>query len=137
MAVDREAYDRYLNSPRWAVVRTQAFAHYGKACQACGAKERLHVHHVTYERFGGKERMADLRILCEQHHDIVHLIHRKGGTGKTLVVVTDTVIRTYKKPPLLQKKKRPSQVAWAEAQERKQRAKQNRAIMRERKRPKK
>jgi len=48
-------------------------------CQACGTqKGSLHVHHVTYVRFG-KEALTDLRGLCDTCHKKVHETHRKNG----------------------------------------------------------
>lgn len=90
--LDRDAYDRYLNSPAWAARRELAFNRYGRACQACETTEALHVHHVTYDRFGAEE-LEDLRVLCAEHHDLAHHLERAGGYE--LRAATDLVISAY------------------------------------------
>lgn len=90
---NKSRYDSYLNSAKWKAKREEAFAFYGRKCQACGAMSSLHVHHVTYET-RGRERMLDLRVLCSFCHDAVHRIHRKGNTGMSLERITDVVIRS-------------------------------------------
>jgi hypothetical protein len=45
-------------------------AHY--RCERCGAKRTLEVHHRTYERLG-RERDADLEVLCGDCHEVHHL----------------------------------------------------------------
>ena len=44
----------------------------GYRCEQCGARDRLDVHHLTYDRFGGDERMSDLRVLCRPCHNKAH-----------------------------------------------------------------
>lgn len=39
----------------------------------CLSRVRLHVHHLTYERFGGDELDSDWEVLCPSHHGIVEL----------------------------------------------------------------
>lgn len=65
-------YGRFINSPEWKAIRQRAFAKHGRKCQRCPATTRLHVHHLTYLRFGGDERMEDLAILCEACHREAH-----------------------------------------------------------------
>jgi 5-methylcytosine-specific restriction endonuclease McrA len=57
---------------------TAYWTKYGRFCKACGSKKNLHVHHVTYERFGN-ELLTDLLGLCYTCHKGVHELHRKTG----------------------------------------------------------
>lgn len=66
-------YDEYLVSDEWiriaASVKTAALG----VCQMCGeADTPLDVHHVTYERRGGRERASDLIALCHRCHFGIH-----------------------------------------------------------------
>ena len=44
----------------------------GYRCQVCNGDEKLNVHHRTYERYPGRERLADLTVLCERCHKKHH-----------------------------------------------------------------
>lgn len=65
----------YLRSEIWKAVRLKALSHYGSICRACGA-HGTDVHHKTYERWGGKELLSDLEVLCRSCHDTKHSILR-------------------------------------------------------------
>ena len=73
----KRAYTSYLASQTWHTKRTAALQRAGQRCQWIGEGERcavtvgLHVHHVTYKHFG-RERAADLLVLCRAHHEYVH-----------------------------------------------------------------
>ena len=76
-------YDAHIKSARWknicAVVRKQA----DNVCQRCGeGSARLEVHHLTYERFG-HERLADLKLLCQDCHKIEDEIREKATKIKS------------------------------------------------------
>ncbi len=64
-------YNGHLRSTYWLAMRRALFAERGKSCEWCHATAKLHVHHVTYERFG-QERPEDLVILCRDCHMRVH-----------------------------------------------------------------
>jgi hypothetical protein len=65
----RHMYRLFLQTPRWREIRTEALALGGHKCNRCAdILGPLHVHHKTYERVGGRERMADLEVLCEACH---------------------------------------------------------------------
>jgi hypothetical protein len=64
-------YSAYLESDLWARTRTLALEYHGDACCLCNAKRRVNVHHRTYDRIG-KERLADLIVLCRDCHAIYH-----------------------------------------------------------------
>lgn len=83
-----EGYTNYITSPRWFYVRTLAFKLFGKACQRCGVKRKLHVHHKTYERFAHENVETDLAILCTKCHDTYHSYY-----GSTSVTTTSDFIK--------------------------------------------
>jgi hypothetical protein len=64
-------YDFYLRSPLWQMMRQAAHDWWGSSCRTCGATDRLHVHHRTYERLGN-ELPDDLIILCADCHARIH-----------------------------------------------------------------
>ena len=71
-----ERYITYIKSPQWAAKRARYWAKYGRSCKVCGLSGDvegviLHVHHLTYERFG-RERMEDLIGLCVPCHRKAH-----------------------------------------------------------------
>jgi len=72
------AYDRFITSPEWQVIRANAVRRAGKICQACASPFRLQVHHITYKRFGGDELPEDLMVLCEPCHMAHHGIRKSG-----------------------------------------------------------
>lgn len=54
----------------WKLVSEQAKERDGQKCRICGATESLHVHHITYDRFGFEE-IDDLTTLCKDHHELI------------------------------------------------------------------
>lgn len=65
----------YLQSPVWKVKRQEALTHYGCICGRCG-EYGSDVHHKTYDRVGGNERLEDLEVLCRACHDAHHSVDR-------------------------------------------------------------
>lgn len=83
-------YKAYLSSPAWKTKRKEALERAGHRCEyeyaavvdadtgrqigtwmkRCPETTRLHVHHLTYARFGD-ERPEDLQVLCAAHHRYV------------------------------------------------------------------
>ena len=83
MATWWQEYRDYLKSDHWRQVRAEALSRAGYRCQfrylmlfRCPECERLEVHHKNYKRLG-EERAADLKVLCEGHHDMVTAASRK------------------------------------------------------------
>ncbi len=74
----RQAYRDYLRSEDWKHVRRLKLEFAGHRCEKCGATDELHVHHLTYDRFG-HENLTDLQVLCRDCHETVH--GRKFGIG--------------------------------------------------------
>ena len=62
----------FYNSEMWrclvAIIRERA----KDMCERCAVHPVSDVHHLTYIRFGGNERMADLLGVCRQCHIILH-----------------------------------------------------------------
>lgn len=64
-------YRDYLRSEHWQKKRKDALHYFGYRCE-CGAENvRLNVHHIHYESLW-KEKLEDLRVLCEQCHNSLH-----------------------------------------------------------------
>lgn len=67
----KEEYMRYMDSHLWKRKRAKILAREYKRCRICGKEGWLHVHHITYDRFG-REEEGDLVALCPKCHDFVH-----------------------------------------------------------------
>lgn len=67
-----QAYQEYLKSNVWAEKRKQALNRADSKCEDCGAifvsASSLGVHHLTYDRVGGNEKLDDLKVLCYSCH---------------------------------------------------------------------
>ncbi len=68
----RAKYRRYMRSDAWRAIRDVRLSIAAYECEKCGSRETLHVHHLTYDRFGGDERMTDLQVLCRPCHNQAH-----------------------------------------------------------------
>lgn len=64
-------YADYIKSRAWKRRAWQAKKLAGFACERCGSRSALTVHHWTYERLG-RERDADLSALCWPCHKALH-----------------------------------------------------------------
>ncbi len=60
-------YDEYLQTPHWRRKRRKAIRRHGDACQCCGSRIELEVHHKHY-RTKGRENFSDLEVLCRDCH---------------------------------------------------------------------
>ncbi len=65
-------YDLYINSRKWKAIRKRIFKLRGKKCEMCGSRSSIHVHHLTYKRFGGDELDEDLLVVCSECHHGLH-----------------------------------------------------------------
>lgn len=61
-------YDTFIKSDRWQELRKARLKIANYKCENCHKSKPLQVHHKTYERFGGNERMSDLLALCYKCH---------------------------------------------------------------------
>lgn len=90
------SYEKYIGSGVWLQKRLLALKERGRLCEACACAKNLHVHHVTYERLGAEE-VSDLRILCENCHDRLHIAfdesRKKRKKWRSLEEFTDRFIR--------------------------------------------
>lgn len=65
-------YKGYLRSKAWSARKKRYREKHGSNCERCGRGKCItHFHHVSYERLG-KERDADLLLLCETCHAEEH-----------------------------------------------------------------
>lgn len=64
-------YVHYLNSKHWQHKRKETLKYYGGKCTDCEGVANLQVHHLNYDRLG-RERMADLQVLCADCHASKH-----------------------------------------------------------------
>lgn len=65
-------YHEYLQTPEWKKRRFSMLRWSRRRCEECGSKEKLQVHHKTYER-RGQELASDLKVLCRDCHETHHL----------------------------------------------------------------
>ena len=64
--------EKYLSSEHWFGLKTRAMQHYGCRCAICGKADIANdVHHVKYKNLRDVE-IHDLRVLCREHHELVH-----------------------------------------------------------------
>jgi len=75
LTIKQELHREYLKSPLWKRIRQVALDHYGSICGKCG-KDGFDVHHITYKRWGGNEKIEDLQVLCRDCHSAIHAIER-------------------------------------------------------------
>jgi hypothetical protein len=71
-----KTYDEYLASPYWLAFRQRLLSERG-ACDDCGTRQSLQLHHLSYARLGA-EVAADVRVLCQPCHEKVHGRKFKG-----------------------------------------------------------
>ena len=66
----KEEYASYRRTARWVELRTMRVIKDNFTCQRCGErKSYLDVHHINYERVGGREDVdRDLITLCKKCH---------------------------------------------------------------------
>lgn len=64
-------YQRYLASARWKQKRLVVLQRAQYCCERCGERQRLEVHHLTYDRLGA-EHPNDLMVLCRPCHSQCH-----------------------------------------------------------------
>jgi hypothetical protein len=97
MRVNRAAY-----AEKWWARRKKAyFATHPRRCAKCGVEKKIVLHHVRYDRFGGKELDEDLLALCSKHHDALHRLGKRKGwtipvTTANFMAKKDPVPRTSK-----------------------------------------
>jgi len=82
------AYQEYLKSEHWALLRAKALHRDKNRCQECKTTKRLHVHHLKYRLRFEDSVLEDLKTLCFKCHEKEHgfeqkpFIKPKVKTGK-------------------------------------------------------
>ena len=72
----KSTHRKYLRSSAWKARRRAALTRAEQKCQDCGrGGPALHVHHLTYKRWG-REEPSDLRALCSKCHARRHSPNR-------------------------------------------------------------
>src|SRR5438874_417036 len=69
--MNKAEYADYLKSPVWEKLKKQIWNLHNGRCNRCGARGS-DVHHRTYDRVGGAERLTDLELLCRSCHSDQH-----------------------------------------------------------------
>lgn len=65
-----QLYLRVINSARWRALKQRVIKRRGRRCQRCHADDvPIELHHKTYARLG-RERAADVELLCLACHEI-------------------------------------------------------------------
>lgn len=72
----RARYADYLKTPHWLTLRAAKLKKAGFRCQLCNGRQKLEVHHRTYEALGN-ESLEDLIVLCRSCHGRFHRKARK------------------------------------------------------------
>lgn len=86
----RDDYREYLRSPEWLARRQWKLDEAEGRCQICNAGgDGLEVHHRTYERLG-RERQADLVVLCPGCHEKFH-----GREGELSDAIEEQIIERF------------------------------------------
>ena len=70
--MDKSAYQKYIESDTWENKRQERLDFANDRCELCYCPTDLQVHHRTYERFGGDEKVEDLIVLCSTCHYNFH-----------------------------------------------------------------
>ncbi len=64
-------YSEYLNTPKWAAIRSRVLMRENGICQGCEISPAVHVHHTTYDNVGD-ELLFQLVALCVSCHSKLH-----------------------------------------------------------------
>lgn len=67
-------YNKYLRSDYWKEIKNQVLERDDNRCRLCNLKEKLHVHHRTYNNLNN-EKLEELITLCKKCHYIIHKIN--------------------------------------------------------------
>jgi hypothetical protein len=70
--MDTQRYEKYMATKEWQRKRKEKLKEANYQCEKCGTAKNLHVHHINYDHLGF-ESLEELVVLCEKHHDSVHV----------------------------------------------------------------
>lgn len=79
-------HDRHKNLKKKIVARD------GKGCLLCKSEELIHVHRVTPGALGGKYEIGNTVILCNKHHEEVHLEYDRWKDKLLMMITKDKVL---------------------------------------------
>lgn len=90
----------------YSIVRRKRMEVANFQCEHCGAKEKLSMHHITYERIFN-EHLDDVRILCSPCHGKADAerrrLEKQGALGHPLLL--QTIKEHWAKHPMRSKKR--------------------------------
>lgn len=75
VVISKLPYSEFLKTPEWKQIRDAALEQAGYRCQVCNSPDQLQVHHRDYSNLP-LETLADLTVLCDGCHEIVHTNRR-------------------------------------------------------------
>jgi len=91
-----KTYDEYMKSNHWSIMKVKYHASdRPKRCGICDTKDRLDLHHQTYDRIGN-ELLSDLIYLCHECHIKAHYFMR--GKTNYQIETLNTPKRQQRKP---------------------------------------
>jgi 5-methylcytosine-specific restriction endonuclease McrA len=80
-------HDRSIHSRRFSQLRAARMEIAGGLCESCGRRRHLQLHHLHYDTLG-RERIEDLRLLCDDCHtretarqNAIRRARWRGGSG--------------------------------------------------------
>jgi len=82
-------YDEKLKDPRWQRKRLKILERDGWACQQCGCRDDLHVHHRVYYGDPWEAPDESLITLCERCHEAEHRRIAPGADPESIVDILD------------------------------------------------
>lgn len=67
-------YDEQVCHPLWEAFRSKVLRIRGYACECCGSKERIQIHHTEYDfkKMAWEYDISTMRVLCRDCHRKVH-----------------------------------------------------------------
>jgi 5-methylcytosine-specific restriction endonuclease McrA len=81
-------YAQYMASYTWEKRRLTFLKQYGRVCAACGSKQSITVHHMSYKHLGA-ELDGELAVLCKGCHEEFHSLNR---TKPDMIAATTSFI---------------------------------------------
>lgn len=68
------SYEQQLKTKQWSIRRKQILDKKGYACEFCGERDGLQIHHLRYipGRMAWQYKDEDLIVLCKKCHEKIH-----------------------------------------------------------------
>lgn len=112
-----DEYRKYIKSAKWRALKQEVIALRSGACEKCGSKKYLQVHHLNYKNLFN-EQPRDLMVLClichsEEHSHLTLSKRIKLPLWKKVDVIKQE--ENYKKAlSVAEKAKKLKQTHWSE-----------------------